>query len=203
MEEQNFDILYLVATIWKELTEYNYVLTYGYKKQLYTINLTFSPEDFPHLAGFQYLRDLPLPRYYSHKIVNQILNHKLTFEQIIKGEKYEDFVKPRLEALAQLKNIIEKDFSLYSYMPQMYPFVTTIKADYLISSNDIDKKFIFIIKNDSDDNVKNAYLCCSAFVEDKRDYESNQRIRTILRKERIHISSQERTILYDRLTENK
>ena len=28
------------------------MFTYGYKNQLYPINLTFSSEDYPHLAGF-------------------------------------------------------------------------------------------------------------------------------------------------------
>ena len=63
MIHQNDDILYQAASVWKNLTEYHYIITYGYKNKLYTLNLTFSPEDFPHLAGFQYLRDLSLPRY--------------------------------------------------------------------------------------------------------------------------------------------
>ena len=46
------DILQQSALAWKELTEYNYLLTYGYKKKLYPINLTFSFQDYPHLAGF-------------------------------------------------------------------------------------------------------------------------------------------------------
>ena len=48
------NILIRAAKIWKELTEYNYVLTYGYKGKLETITIIFSTGDFPHLAGFQY-----------------------------------------------------------------------------------------------------------------------------------------------------
>ena len=48
------NILYQAASVWNTLTDYCYVFTYGYKNQLYTINLSFSMEDFPHLAGFQY-----------------------------------------------------------------------------------------------------------------------------------------------------
>lgn len=65
------DILYQAASIWNELTEYNYVFTYGYKNKLYTINLTFSLDDFPHLAGFQYLKDISLPKYNPGKIVSR------------------------------------------------------------------------------------------------------------------------------------
>lgn len=48
------DMLQQSALMWKEMTEYSYLLTYGYKRQLYNINLTFSLGDYPHLAGFQY-----------------------------------------------------------------------------------------------------------------------------------------------------
>ncbi len=46
------DLLQQSAQAWKEITEYRYMFTYGYKNQLYPINLTFSSEDYPHLAGF-------------------------------------------------------------------------------------------------------------------------------------------------------
>ena len=49
-------------------------------------------------------------------------------------------------------------------------------------------------------SAKCDYLYCSAFIKGDRDYECNQRTRTILKKERVHISSQERTVPYDRLT---
>ncbi len=69
---QKMNILQQSALAWKELTEYRYQFVYGYKKTLYPINLTFSYEDYPHLAGFQYLKDLSLPNYTSAKIVDRI-----------------------------------------------------------------------------------------------------------------------------------
>lgn len=35
------NILYQAAYVWNKLTDYRYIFTYGYKNQLYTINLTF------------------------------------------------------------------------------------------------------------------------------------------------------------------
>lgn len=101
--------------------------------------------------------------------------------------------------MTRLKDIIEKDFLFFSYMPRMYPFTTMIKADYLISSHLDTTNFVFIIKAGSDGAAKCDYLCCSAFIKGERDYECNQRTRTILKKERLHISSQESKILYNRL----
>ena len=45
MQDEQQDILYRAAEVWKELTEYHYVFTYGYKGELHEIKLTFSPED--------------------------------------------------------------------------------------------------------------------------------------------------------------
>ncbi len=158
------DTLQQSAFAWKKLTEYRYQLVYGYKKALYPINLTFSYEDYPHLAGFQYLKDISLPNYTSAKVVNRILEGKISFKQIQRAAQYEEMVKPRLEALICLKNSLDNDFNLYSFMPQMYPFITNIKADYLIASHIVTDSYVFIIHTTSNGDAKCDFLCCSAFT---------------------------------------
>ena len=90
--------------------------------KLHTLNLSFSPEDFPRLAGFQYLKDLVLPRFTPAKTVEKVLDRTITQDMIEKGSQYASKVKPRLQALAALDSILDQPFTLYSYMPQMYPF---------------------------------------------------------------------------------
>ena len=191
------------ALAWKEITEYRYLLTYGYKKKLYPVNLTFSLEDYPHLAGFQYMKDISLPNYTSAKIVDRILDDKISFEKIQDATKYEEMIKPRLEALIHLKKSLDNEFVLYSYMPKMYPFITGIKADYLISSHFEINSFVFIIQATPQGDAKCDFLCCSIFAKGDRDYETNQRSRTLLKKECIHISTNTSTILLDKLSKNK
>ena len=193
------DILQRSALAWKELTEYRYQFVYGYKKTLYPINLTFSFEDYPHLAGYQYLKDISLPNYTSAKSVDRILEGTIPFELIQKAVQYEEMVKPRLEALFHLKNSLDNEFDLYSFMPRMYPFVTNIKADYLIASHIVIDSYVFIIHTTPNGDSKCDFLCCSAFAKGERDYEANQRKRALLKKERIHIISNTTTILFDRL----
>lgn len=183
------DLLQQSAQAWKEITEYRYLFTYGYKKQLYPINLTFSLEDYPHLAGFQYMKDISLPNYSSAKIADRILEGKILFEKVQKATQYEKMIKPRLEALVHLKESLDNKFNLYSYMPRMYPFITGIKADYLISSHFSVDNFIFIIKANAQGELKCDFLCCSIFEKGDRDYETNQKARTLMKKERIHIPS--------------
>ena len=193
------DILKQSALTWKELTEYRYQFIYGYKKTLYPITLTFSNEDYPHLAGFQYMKDISLPNYSSAKIADRILEGKITFEQLQKAAQYEEMIKPRLEALVHLKNSLDNDFNLYSFMSRMYPFITNIKADYLITSHLVIDSYVFIIHTTPKGDAKCDFLCCSAFAKGDRDYETNQRKRALLKKERIHIASNTTTVLLNKL----
>lgn len=193
------NILQQSALVWKELAEYRYLFWYGYKKKLYTINLTFSYKDYPHLAGFQYLKDISLPNYTSTKIITRILDGKISFEQIQKASQYDKMVKPRLEAIIHLKKALDNDFILYSFMPRVYPFFTNIRANYLITSHiDIDS-YIFIIHTNPSGDAKCDFLCCSAFTKGNRDYEINQRKYTLLKKERLHIPTNTSSILMNKL----
>lgn len=65
-----------VCTSLEGITKYRYLFIYSYKNQLYPINLTFSLEDYPHLAGFQYMKDISLPNCSSAKIADRILEVK-------------------------------------------------------------------------------------------------------------------------------
>lgn len=200
MNHSTPDILYEAASVWNALTEYNYIFTYGYKNKLHTITLTFSPEDFPHLAGFQYLKDIKFPRYNPEKIVFQILNGIITSTHISCATQYEEMVLPRLEAMVRMKETLDSDFKLFSYMPRMYPFYTKIKADYLISHHSEITSFIFILQATSNGSAKCDYLCCSAFKQGDRNFEQNQRLYSLLKKERIHLPSNAYTLLFDKIT---
>lgn len=45
MDDSDNNILLQAAEAWRNLTQYYYVFTYGYKKKLYTITLRFTPPD--------------------------------------------------------------------------------------------------------------------------------------------------------------
>lgn len=200
MNHSTSDIFYAAASVWNTLTEYNYIFTYGYKNKLHTITLTFSPEDFPHLAGFQYLKDIKFPRYNPEKIVTQILNETITSAHITCAAQYKEMVLPRLEAMVRMKDTLDNDFKLFSYVPEMYPFYTKIKADYLISHHADITSFVFILQSAENGSAKCDYLCCSAFKQGDRNFEQNQRLRTLLKKERIHLPSNTSTVLFDKIT---
>ena len=64
--------------------------------------------------------------------------------------------------------------------------------------------FIFIIKSSSTGEILICdFVCCSAFTQTKRDYRENQRLRSILKKERVHIAINTTTVLFDRLNKQQ
>lgn len=133
-----------------------------------------------------------------------ILSGKISHSQIEKSSQYEESVKPRLEALIRLRETLEQDFQLHSYMPRFYSFTTQIKADYLISSATAPVDFIFIIKSNSSDEISICdFVFRSAFTQTKRDYRENQRSRSILKKERVHIATNTTTVIFDRLNKKQ
>lgn len=194
------DIFIEAARTWKELIDYQYNLTYGYKSTLRKVNISFSQRHFPHLAGFQYLNDIFLGRYDYNQILDKIIEGKLKYSLIVKSMNFEEMVRPRLEAIVKLKYTLDNDFYLFAYTPQHYPFRTSIKADFLISTHIGSINFIFIIKSAETTQQEHNYLCCSAFAKGERDYEVNQRKRTLLKKERVHLPTNTSVILFDKLT---
>lgn len=105
------------------------------------------------------MKNLSLPNYTSAKIADRILEGKITFKQIQKTVQFDEMIKPRLEALIHLKNSLDNDFNLYSFMPRMYPFTTNIKADYLISSHVMIDSYVFIIHTTPKGDAKCDFLC--------------------------------------------
>ena len=84
-------------------------------------------------------------------------------------------------------------------MPRMYSFYTNIKADYLIASHVVIDSFVFLIHTSPNGDAKCDFLCCSTFAKGDRDYEQNQKKRTLLKKERIHIPSNITTVSLNKL----
>ena len=57
-----------------------------------------------------------------------ILSDKITYDKVKKGTLYQEYVKPRLLALVRLKEILEQEIEMISYMKNFYPLVANIKA---------------------------------------------------------------------------
>ena len=190
-------LLYDSAVTWKKLCSYTYHLTYGFKKKLHDVTITFDPRDFPHLAGFHYLYDIALPRYSSAKQLERILEGKITQAQIEKAIEYEELVKPRLLALRSLDQVLDSDFTLYSFVPRFAPFTTQLQADYLIESQLNGISFVFLVRSRKKDTVSDC-TCISTFTKAERDFAKNQRPYEFLKKTRRSLEQNTETVLFTR-----
>ena len=94
-----------------------------------------------------------------------------------------------------LEEMLDNDFTLYSFMPRFYSFVTSIRADYLIASHYKNTSYVFMIR-EGERSVISDCVCCSAFVKDSRDYEQNQRSFALLHKSKTNLSSDTTSVLY-------
>lgn len=191
MEER--DLLVCASERWSTLCNRRIRITYGKSKKLHTVTVSFHKEEFAHLAGFQYLRDLGNVHHYkSEQILKYISERKITLEMISKSKRYEEMVYPRLVALNSISADLSDEISIFLYRPDRYPFRTTIRADYLISMKSADISFVFLIQ----DKIYADYSCCSTFMKEQRDYEINQERLCILKKEVLLDGSDEWTEIF-------
>jgi hypothetical protein len=190
------DLLKKAAAAWQELYKIKYSITYGKKRKLYDVDITFKKSDFYHLAGFQYLDDLDFPNIPPNVYIDSILKNEIKGSFIEKGVMYEEIVKSRLLALADLQQALDKNIELYVFNRANCPFHTVIEASNLIlgnsKSNDI---FVFLVKNED------RYVCSSIFLKQERDYSKNQIPLSILRIVKTNLKTQEQTVFIDKLND--
>lgn len=178
--DRTMDLLYQAAQAWKDLTQYTYRITYGQNKTLHTITLKFCTDEFYHLAGFQYTKDVVLPVRFSHtKTLDVILSGKITEADIAKSENY-PMIAERLTAITKLKAALDTAFIVYQFNPKVLPFYTNITAKNLICAQCGDVVFLF-----TDNNANGEAFSKSVFLKrPDHDFSKNQKALTIFRVER-------------------
>jgi len=186
------DLLMSAAKAWQTLLNIEYEITYGRKKNLYTVRLVFSLTDFYHNAGFQYMDDIQLPYITSHQnTLSSVLDKKISFEMIRKCVKFNTMIEPRLIAIAELPSMLDGECKIFIFNKKTLPFYSKIDAKYLISGNSGNIVFLFT------DAENNRFFPRSVFVMDsERDYRKNQIPLTILKKTRVSMADNTNTILY-------
>lgn len=127
------------------------------------VSLDFRAEDFYHLAGFQYLTDISIPRN-KKKILSWILNEDdpVTDEYLRKSEFYkgkindEKDVSKRISELRFLEQYLDENNLIRIYSPKDGPRNNSfIKCDYIIESQ-----------------LKNSYTIVYIFLKHRNGKES-------------------------------
>ena len=119
--------------------EYQFVL--GRKDKTVSLTIEFQKYHFFHLAGLQYLKDLPKLFIPAEEVYNQIESGQLPVSYIESSNNY-NYIKGRVEYLPSLEYIFDSNETIFKYNPELQAF-SVIEADFLLR-NEINKVPIFV-----------------------------------------------------------
>lgn len=189
------DKLYDCANAFEKLLDIQYRIIVGRKGKATELCIGFSKLDFHHLMGLGKLKDLRIATHNRSIVFDEIISRKITYETISKS-RYLSLIENRFRPLTQIETLFDDNRLIFRYNKKINQF-SLIEADYLLSTpyaeNDI---YIFISKQKNTEQ----YFCRSFFPKEQKDYTKGQAIYTMLYKEKIHLSTGEIQIQYDRLT---
>lgn len=167
------DILLLAALNYQKLLNIQYVFVFGHKNKEYIVKLKFEQEYFYHLVGFQHMRDLTqYKRYKRSNALLDVLNKKITIDNIKRSMCYFSDIEPRLKALVNLEYLLDGDFETVLFEKKNYPFHTEIDAEYInraILPTNKEAQFFFTLNKISANN-ENEYFCITTFEKEQRDF---------------------------------
>lgn len=168
--------------------EYQFVL--GRKDKTVSLTIEFQNYHFFHLAGLQYLKDLPRLFIPAEEVYNKIESGQLPVSYIESSNNY-NYIKGRVEYLPSLEYIFDSNDTIFKYNPELQAF-SVIEADFLLR-NEINTVpiFVFLSKGKNE-----KYFCKTFFPQGKKDYTERQTKWTVLFKKKIVKSTNTETVLY-------
>lgn len=176
-------LFYDAAVAWENLLNKRYIFIVAHKCKKTEIELSFNNEDFPHLAGMQYAKDVDFglnkAEYYGELLVPAILNRALESKKIEQSRNWNK-ISGRLKAIINLQNTFDGDFQLYRFNKNKVRGYSEIQAKYVIKSVITDEiYFVFF------DKEENRFYCKSAFRKEITDYGENQTRLIMLKKLKV------------------
>lgn len=174
------DKLKEAALLFQKLLGVKYKIILGKKGKLTEFYIDFNKEDFFHLIGLQYLKDLPQLKKNRAFIFDKILSDNITENQISKSCFYTD-IEQRISDFLLFEELLDSNETVFKYSFNRSSF-SDIRAEYLLKTTyKIRTNYIFIDKRTNIDNK----FCRSFFFNDKNNYCQNQVTMTLLYKEKI------------------
>ncbi|MBP3359904.1 MAG: hypothetical protein J6N52_03550 [Clostridia bacterium] len=171
------------AKAWSDLHNISYILDMARSGKLTRIDLSFLDDDFPHLAGMQYARDVDFgirkAEYYGDRLIPALLDKRLDDSKIEKSRNW-DKISGRLTAIVNLQNTLDNEFSIVSFNKSKVRAFSQIEAKFAIKSI-ISENIYFVFL----DERSGRYYCKSAFRKEFTDYMENQSPMSLLQKIKI------------------
>lgn len=189
------DYLQTCAKAFERLLDVKYHIAIGRKGKLTELNILFDPTEFHHLIGLHKLHDLRLARGNREKIFRQILDGNLSMDDL-KKSRYFTTIQKRMKPFSQIENLLDSNNLIFRYNQKLQSF-SLIEAEYLLSTP-YESTDVYIFLDQMPD--PNSFFCCSFFPKEDTDYTKGQAVYTLLKKEKITLSTGKIITQYDRLT---
>lgn len=125
------DLLQTATDNYQKLLDKEYNIVVGKNKKLSSYKLTFTKDDFKHVAGLHKLKDLPdVYTASSEKLYDDIVKQRLDLSDI-SSSTYIAEVLNRIENLVYLENYLDIAQTLYLWDKSKSPF-SNIDANVMI-----------------------------------------------------------------------
>lgn len=180
----------------KTLQNYKYHFKVAHNKKISDFFLTFEDSDFYHIVGFQYLKDIDIPKSPT-QLFTKINNGKINDTILSKSKFYthiEDSsanVKERIYGAQFLKTYLESNNIIVKYIKNKNPY-SKIQADFFIKSMVNNQEVLIFIR----ERQNGEYCICSFFINPCSQYAG---IKAYWRfKSRININTNDEYILLNK-----
>lgn len=171
------------AKAWDSLKNIHYIFDIAKRGMRKRIELSFTYEDFPHLSGMQYAKDVDFgirkSEYYGASLIPALLSGRMDGSKIEASRNW-DRIFGRLMAVIHLQSTLDGEFVIVSFDKDKVKGYSRIDARFAIKSTVSDDiYFVFL------DERSGRYYCRSAFRKEYIDYIENQSRFTMLQKTKV------------------
>lgn len=174
------DNLKSAALVFNGLLDVKYKIILGKRGKLTEFYIGFEKEDFFHLIGLQYLRDIPQLKKNRGIIFDKIISGEITEAFISKSPFYKD-IQQRIIDFVLFEELLDSNELIFKYACNRATF-SDIPAEYLLKTiYNYRTNYIFIDKS----NDRTHKFCRSFFFNENNNYTQNQITTTLLYKEKI------------------
>ena len=186
---KSIDLLFQSAKQYEKLLDIFYNIEIGRKGVVWKFSITFSKSDFHHIAGLHKLRDVfEAQRGFREDLFNKIINGQITQNDIEISDFYDE-IKSRLFYLCYLEKILDDEHLIFKYNENINIF-SRIKSDFLIQGT-YNNQILYLFLSSRIKNEINNQMCRSFFPKKDKDYSIGQPMYTLLKKQKIRISTSE------------
>lgn len=185
------DLLLETAENFKRLLDIEYDILLGKKGKEVNVALIFRDIDFHHLAGLQYIEDMPDLKRSRDKVFADLCKDSFLREKIYRSVFYSK-IEDRIKALNRLEDMLDNENLIFNYDYRINK-ASKIKADLLIQSSNGGQTITYIfsekIEKECKDDVPKKVYCKSIFPKNNIDYTLYQSKYTILKINKVCVST--------------